>query len=83
MNRSRRISFSTGEDNFIQPLTLIEKLLKMGIIRSSKSPYAAPVEGTRRFCVNYKKLNDLTVKDTYTMKQGLYDREDKWSNAIE
>lgn len=67
--KQRAYRVSPGEDNFIQQE--IEKLLKMGIIRSSKSPWAAPVvlagkkDGTMRFCVNYKKLNDLTVKDSY------------------
>ena len=47
----------------------VESMLKMGVIRKSKSPYAAPPvlvkkpDGSVRFCVNYKKLNSITVFD--------------------
>jgi len=47
----------------------VEKMLEMGIISKSKSPYAAPPvlvkkpDGSVRFCVNYKKLNAVTVFD--------------------
>ncbi|UYV67896.1 hypothetical protein LAZ67_5002443 [Cordylochernes scorpioides] len=42
-----------------------------GIIRPSSSPWSFPVilvkkrDGKYRFCVDYSKLNDLTVKDVY------------------
>jgi hypothetical protein len=44
-------------------------MLQMGVIRESKSPYASPVvvvrkkDGTNRVCVDYRKLNRLTVFD--------------------
>ena len=47
----------------------VEAMLKMGVVRKSKSPYAAsPVlvkkpDGSVRFCVNYKKLNSVTIFD--------------------
>ena len=47
----------------------VEEMIKMKVIRPSKSPYAAPPvlvkksDGTIRFCVNYKKLNQMTVFD--------------------
>ena len=49
----------------------IESLLKAGIIRPSKSAWSAPIvlipkpDGTKRMCINYKKLNNITKKDAY------------------
>jgi len=51
----------------------IEELLDAGLIRESKSPYGAPVlfvkkaDGTLRFCVDYRRLNDVTKKDSFPM----------------
>ena len=47
----------------------IQAMLQMGVIRESKSPYASPVvvvrkkDGTNRVCIDYRKLNRLTVFD--------------------
>jgi len=47
----------------------IDDMLKMGVIRESNSPYASPVvvvkkkDGSNRVCVDYRKLNKLTVFD--------------------
>ena len=44
-------------------------MINMGVIRESTSPYASPVvvvkkkDNTNRVCVNYRKLNKLTVFD--------------------
>ncbi len=49
----------------------LNKLLKKGFIRSSKSSWASPVlfarkkDGTLRLCVDYRALNNLTVKHKY------------------
>ena len=51
----------------------IEELLEQGFIRPSTSPWAAPVlfaskkDGGLRFCVDYRALNKLTVKNSYPL----------------
>ena len=48
-------------------------MLDLGIIRESKSPYASPVvivkksDESNRVCVDYRKLNKLTVFDPEPM----------------
>ena len=51
----------------------IDKLLEAGVIRPSSSPYASPItlqgkkDGGIRFCVHWRKLNAMTVKDAYPL----------------
>ena len=51
----------------------ITDMMKMGVIRESSSPYASPVvvvkkkDNTNRICVDYRKLNKLTVFDPEPM----------------
>jgi hypothetical protein len=51
----------------------IEELLKEGIIRKSKSPWASPVVlakkkgGKFRFCGDFRKVNGVTIKDSYPL----------------
>ena len=51
----------------------IDEMQCHNIIRESASPYAAPVvmttkkDGDPRFCVDYRKLNQVTVKDRYPL----------------
>jgi hypothetical protein len=49
----------------------IKELMGKGFIRASSSPWGAPVifvdkkDGTQRMCVDYKSLNDVTIKNKY------------------
>ena len=51
----------------------ITDMMKMGVIRKSSSPYAPPVvvvkkkDNTNRVCVDYRRLNKLTVFDPEPM----------------
>ncbi|KAL9963057.1 hypothetical protein ACROYT_G032222 [Oculina patagonica] len=51
----------------------INDMIKMGVVRESNSPYSSPVvvvkkkDGTNRVCVDYRKLNKLTVFDPEPM----------------
>ncbi|XP_072182290.1 uncharacterized protein [Diadema setosum] len=49
----------------------LDEMLKMGIIQESASPYASPIvlvtkkDQSMRLCVDYRKLNEITVFDSY------------------
>ena len=51
----------------------ITELLRLGFIRRSKSPWAAPAlfakkkDGTLRLCIDYRRLNAVTVKNKYPL----------------
>jgi hypothetical protein len=51
----------------------IKKLLEKGFIRPSSSPWGAPMifvlkkDGTQRLCVDYRALNEVTVKNKYPL----------------
>ena len=51
----------------------LDEMLRMGAIRRSNSPWASAVvlihkkDGTLRFCIDLRKLNERTVKDAYSL----------------
>ncbi|QRV82688.1 Retrotransposable element Tf2 protein [Ceratobasidium sp. AG-Ba] len=64
-------SLGPREDEELQKT--VTKQLEAGLIRLSKSPMASPVifvkkkNGTLRMCIDYRKLNDMTVKNVYPL----------------
>ena len=50
-----------------------ERMKDLGVIEPSESPWAAPVvlvrkkDGTLRYCIDYRKLNEITQKDSYPL----------------
>ncbi|MBM1124175.1 RNA-directed DNA polymerase, partial [Klebsiella pneumoniae] len=51
----------------------IDDLLSKGFIRESHSPWRAPTlfvqkkDGSMRMCIDYRKLNRVTIKNKYPM----------------
>ena len=51
----------------------VDKMLERGIIRRSNSPWTSPVvlikkkNGEIRFCIDYRKLNSITRKDSHPL----------------
>lgn len=52
---------------------IIEELLKNSFIQPSTSPFASPIllvkkkDGTWRLCIDYRKLNENTVQNKFTI----------------
>ena len=65
----RRIPVSRREEAF----KAIEDMEKQGIVEPSTSPWSSPVvlvrkkDGSTRFCVDYRRLNDVTQKDSFPL----------------
>ena len=65
----RRIPYSLQETVSKE----VKKMLQQGVIRESKSPWSSPVvmvkkkDGSWRFCIDFRKLNDSTERDAYPL----------------
>ncbi|KAJ0856477.1 putative nucleotidyltransferase, Ribonuclease H [Helianthus annuus] len=65
----RAYRYPMGQKDIIEKM--VQEMLDMGIIRHSVSSFASPVvlvkkkDGSWRLCVDYRKLNDQTVKNRF------------------
>ncbi|GFY26821.1 retrovirus-related Pol polyprotein from transposon 297 [Trichonephila clavipes] len=65
----RRLPFAKQEEVG----TLLREMQENDIIEPSSSPWASPIvlvrkkDGSTRYCVDYRKLNDVTKKDSYPL----------------
>ncbi|GBN31254.1 hypothetical protein AVEN_166026-1, partial [Araneus ventricosus] len=54
---------------------VVKEMMDNGIIVESSGPWASPIvlvkkkDGSTRFCVDYRKLNEITIKDSYPIPQ--------------
>ncbi|GBM89606.1 Retrovirus-related Pol polyprotein from transposon 297, partial [Araneus ventricosus] len=52
---------------------LVKEMVDNGIIEESSGPWASSIvlvkkkDGSTRFCVDYRKLNEITIKDSYPL----------------
>ena len=52
---------------------LLDDMLSRGVVEPSTSPWASPIvlvrkkDGSTRFCVDYRKVNEVTRKDAYPL----------------
>ena len=60
----------------------VDEMLRAGVIQEYTPPWAAPVpltpkeDGLYRFCIDYRKLNAVTAKDSYLLPliQDIFDQ---------
>ncbi len=65
--------YSMSKDQLKEVRTYLDKNLKRGFIRPSKSLTGYPIlfvskkNGTKRLCVDYRQLNKITRQDSYSL----------------
>ena len=69
----RSTPYRMSPDNKKEVAKQLKEMLDQGICRESNSPYSSPVllvnkaDGTKRFCVDMRRLNDMTIKDSFPL----------------
>ena len=71
----------------------VDKMLQAGVIEPSSSPWASPIvlvtkkDGSIRYCIDYRQLNNITLKDSYPLPhpQDCLEslRESKWFSTLD
>ena len=77
-----RPTFRLSATELVELKKQLEELTKAGFIQPSKSPFGAPIlfvkkkDGTMRMCVDYRALNNITIKNSYPLPRvdELFDR---------
>jgi hypothetical protein len=77
-----RPTFRMSASELVELQSQLAELTKSGFIQPSKSPFGAPIlfvkkkDGTTRMCVDYRALNDITIKNSYPLPRvdELFDR---------
>jgi Reverse transcriptase (RNA-dependent DNA polymerase) len=65
--------YRAGPNAQLVETTEVESMLRSGVIEPATSEWASPVvlvpkhDGSLRFCIDYRKLNAITVRDTYPL----------------
>jgi hypothetical protein len=66
-------AYRVSEPELVELKKQIDELFEKGYIRPSTSPWVAPVlfvekkDGTKRMCIDYRALNEVTVKNKYPL----------------
>jgi hypothetical protein len=66
-------AYRVSEPELVELKKQIDELLEKGYIKPSIAPWAAPVlfvekkDGTKRTCIHYRALNEVTVKNKYPL----------------
>ena len=67
--RARRLPIHQRQEESSQ----IEDMTRRGVIEPSESPWASPIvlvkkkDGSTRFCIDFRRLNDVTTKDAFPL----------------
>lgn len=65
--------YRTSEEDLRTLEEYVDKNLKKGYIRESSSPAGSPTlfvpkpDGTKRMCIDFRRINDMTIKDRYAL----------------
>jgi hypothetical protein len=68
-----KIAYRVSGPKLVDLKKQIHEISEKGYIRPSTSPWAAPVlfvenkDGTRRICIDYRALNEVTIKNKYPL----------------